>query len=194
MESELADITYFSVGHSDLRSQWQVARLLKRIRRVAFPGPHSKIIHPRIYQTDRLPTQIVALYLWLISRAFPVRSALLAKMGVQRLHACICVSVVSLFARNDGEIGLAIVGRALRDEFLEAQLLDGRRVGALGDVAILRCVSAWGLDDADGVNVRSAFTHMANNLIRRVPGKDSQRLKRMTVAWDDDFLASLIVP
>jgi predicted transposase YbfD/YdcC len=34
--------------------------------------------------------------------------------------------------------------------------------------------------------------HMANNLIRRAPGKDSQRLKRMTAAWDDDFLASLI--
>lgn len=34
--------------------------------------------------------------------------------------------------------------------------------------------------------------HMANNLIRRAPGKDSQRLKRMTAAWDDDFLATLI--
>ncbi len=34
--------------------------------------------------------------------------------------------------------------------------------------------------------------HMANNLIRRAPGKDSQRLKRMTALWDDDFLASLI--
>ena len=34
--------------------------------------------------------------------------------------------------------------------------------------------------------------HMANNLIRKAPGKDSQRLKRMTAAWDDDFLASLI--
>jgi predicted transposase YbfD/YdcC len=36
--------------------------------------------------------------------------------------------------------------------------------------------------------------HMANNLIRRAPGKDSQRLKRMTAAWDDDFLESLIAP
>jgi predicted transposase YbfD/YdcC len=35
---------------------------------------------------------------------------------------------------------------------------------------------------------------MANNLIRRAPGKDSQRLKRMTAAWDDDFLASLVAP
>lgn len=34
--------------------------------------------------------------------------------------------------------------------------------------------------------------HMAANLIRRAPGKDSQRLRRMTAAWDDDFLASLI--
>lgn len=34
--------------------------------------------------------------------------------------------------------------------------------------------------------------HMANNLIRKAPGKDSQRLKRMTAAWDDAFLASLI--
>lgn len=34
--------------------------------------------------------------------------------------------------------------------------------------------------------------HMANNLIRKAPGKDSQRLKRMTAAWDDDFLASLV--
>ena len=36
--------------------------------------------------------------------------------------------------------------------------------------------------------------HMANNLIRRAPGKDSQRLKRMTAAWDDEFLAALIAP
>jgi len=34
--------------------------------------------------------------------------------------------------------------------------------------------------------------HMANNLIRKSPGKDSQRLKRITAAWDDDFLASLV--
>ncbi|HTT82589.1 MAG TPA: ISAs1 family transposase [Rhizomicrobium sp.] len=34
--------------------------------------------------------------------------------------------------------------------------------------------------------------HMANNLIRRAPGKDSQRLRRMTASWDDDFLASLV--
>ncbi len=34
--------------------------------------------------------------------------------------------------------------------------------------------------------------HVASNLIRKAPGKDSQRLKRMTAAWDDDFLASLV--
>jgi predicted transposase YbfD/YdcC len=44
-------------------------------------------------------------------------------------------------------------------------------------------------------NAPANFTtlkHMANNLIRKAPGKDSQRLKRMTAAWDDDFLASLV--
>jgi hypothetical protein len=34
--------------------------------------------------------------------------------------------------------------------------------------------------------------HMALNLIRGAPGKDSFRLKRKIAAWDDDFLASLI--
>lgn len=34
--------------------------------------------------------------------------------------------------------------------------------------------------------------HMASNLIRKAPGKDSQRLKRMTASWDDEFLASLV--
>jgi predicted transposase YbfD/YdcC len=44
-------------------------------------------------------------------------------------------------------------------------------------------------------NAPANFTtikHMAQNLIRIAPGKDSQRLKRKTAAWDDDFLASLI--
>jgi predicted transposase YbfD/YdcC len=44
-------------------------------------------------------------------------------------------------------------------------------------------------------NAPANFTtlkHMANNLIRKAPGKDSQRLKRITAAWDDDFLASLV--
>jgi predicted transposase YbfD/YdcC len=34
--------------------------------------------------------------------------------------------------------------------------------------------------------------HIALNLIRKAPGKDSFRLKRKVAAWDDDFLASLI--
>lgn len=34
--------------------------------------------------------------------------------------------------------------------------------------------------------------HMAQNLIRRAPGKTSMRLKRKTAGWDDDYLAGLI--
>jgi len=34
--------------------------------------------------------------------------------------------------------------------------------------------------------------HMAHNLIRKAPGKDSLRLRRKIAAWDDEFLASLI--
>lgn len=34
--------------------------------------------------------------------------------------------------------------------------------------------------------------HMASNILRRAPGKDSLRVKRKIAAWDDDFLASLI--
>lgn len=44
-------------------------------------------------------------------------------------------------------------------------------------------------------NAPANFTtlkHMANNFFRRTPGKDSQRLKRKTAGWDDDYLASLI--
>ena len=33
---------------------------------------------------------------------------------------------------------------------------------------------------------------MAQNLIRKAPGKDLLRLRRKTAAWDDDFLASLL--
>jgi len=39
----------------------------------------------------------------------------------------------------------------------------------------------------------TTIKHMAHNLIRKAPGKDSLRLRRKTAAWDDDFLASLIV-
>jgi len=38
----------------------------------------------------------------------------------------------------------------------------------------------------------TTLKHMAINLTRRAPGKDSLRLKRKVAAWDDDFLASLI--
>jgi hypothetical protein len=38
----------------------------------------------------------------------------------------------------------------------------------------------------------TTLKHMAQNLIRKAPGKDSQRLRRKTAAWDDDFLASLV--
>jgi hypothetical protein len=44
-------------------------------------------------------------------------------------------------------------------------------------------------------NALANFTtlkHMANNLIRKAPGKDCQRLKRKTAGWDDEFLASLV--
>jgi hypothetical protein len=34
--------------------------------------------------------------------------------------------------------------------------------------------------------------HMAHNLIRKAPGKDSLRLRRKLATWDDNFLASLI--
>jgi predicted transposase YbfD/YdcC len=38
----------------------------------------------------------------------------------------------------------------------------------------------------------TTLKHMAYNLIRRAPGKDSLRLKRKVAAWDDEFLASLV--
>lgn len=38
----------------------------------------------------------------------------------------------------------------------------------------------------------TTLKHMAHNLIRKAPGKDSLRLKRKVAAWDDDFLARLI--
>jgi hypothetical protein len=44
-------------------------------------------------------------------------------------------------------------------------------------------------------NAPAYFTtlkHMAHNLTRRAPGKDSLRLRRKTAAWDDDYLASLV--
>ncbi|MGH8598276.1 MAG: ISAs1 family transposase, partial [Gammaproteobacteria bacterium] len=44
-------------------------------------------------------------------------------------------------------------------------------------------------------NAPANFTtikHMAHNLTRKAPGKDSIRLRRKTAAWDDDYLASLV--
>src|SRR5271157_1541414 len=38
----------------------------------------------------------------------------------------------------------------------------------------------------------TTLKHMAHNLLRKVPGKDSLRSRRKIAAWDDDFLASLI--
>ena len=38
----------------------------------------------------------------------------------------------------------------------------------------------------------TTLKHMAHNLIRKAPGKDSLRLRRKVAAWDDQFLASLI--
>ena len=39
----------------------------------------------------------------------------------------------------------------------------------------------------------TTIKHMAHNLIRKAPGKDSLRVRRKVAAWDDDFLASLII-
>jgi predicted transposase YbfD/YdcC len=36
----------------------------------------------------------------------------------------------------------------------------------------------------------TTIKHMAHNLIRRAPGKDSVRLGRKAAGWDDEFLAS----
>jgi predicted transposase YbfD/YdcC len=38
----------------------------------------------------------------------------------------------------------------------------------------------------------TTLRHMAHNIVRKAPGKDSLRLRRKTAAWDDDYLASLI--
>ena len=38
----------------------------------------------------------------------------------------------------------------------------------------------------------TTIKHIAHNLIRRAPGKESMRLKRKAAAWDDDFLAAMV--
>jgi predicted transposase YbfD/YdcC len=39
----------------------------------------------------------------------------------------------------------------------------------------------------------AVIRHMAHNLIRRAPGKQSLRVRRKAAGWDDDYLASLLV-
>jgi predicted transposase YbfD/YdcC len=39
----------------------------------------------------------------------------------------------------------------------------------------------------------TTIKHMAHNLLRTAPGKDAMRLRRKVAAWDDDFLAGLII-
>jgi len=39
----------------------------------------------------------------------------------------------------------------------------------------------------------ATLKHMANNLIRKAPGKHSLRLKRKTAGWDDEFLVSPVI-
>ena len=39
----------------------------------------------------------------------------------------------------------------------------------------------------------AAIGHMAQNPIRRAPGKQSLRLRRKAAGWDDGYLASLLV-
>ena len=43
-----------------------------------------------------------------------------------------------------------------------------------------------------GSALRGNQQHMAINLLRRPPGKQSLRGRRKAASWDDDFLASLI--
>lgn len=38
----------------------------------------------------------------------------------------------------------------------------------------------------------ATIRHIAHNLMRNAPGRDSMRLRRKTAAWDDEFLANMI--
>ena len=40
----------------------------------------------------------------------------------------------------------------------------------------------------------AVIKHIANNLLRASPGKESMRLKRRMAAWDDDFLTKVVAP
>ena len=81
------------------------------------------------------------------------------------------------------------------------------------DAKVLGCAvrAHWGIENGlhwvmdmvfrdDECRIRNAnapanfatIKHMASNLLRRAPGKDSLRVKRKLAAWDDDYLAALI--
>ncbi len=53
-------------------------------------------------------------------------------------------------------------------------------------------------DDECRVRIQNApanfvtLRHMAHNLARKAPGKDSIRLRRKTASWDDEYLVSLV--
>ncbi|MEO1608907.1 MAG: ISAs1 family transposase [Pseudomonadota bacterium] len=40
----------------------------------------------------------------------------------------------------------------------------------------------------------ATIKHIASNLLRAAPGKESMRVKRRIAAWDEDFLASVLAP
>ena len=41
--------------------------------------------------------------------------------------------------------------------------------------------------------LRHALKHMAANLARKAPGRDSVRLRLKTAAWDDDYLHAKLI-
>jgi hypothetical protein len=43
-----------------------------------------------------------------------------------------------------------------------------------------------------GAFSHTTIKHMAHNLLRTAPSKDSLRLRRKIAAWDDEFLAKLV--
>ena len=48
------------------------------------------------------------------------------------------------------------------------------------------------LRTANGPKNMATVKHMALNLIKSAPGKDSLRVKRKAAGWDDDFLLDII--
>ena len=62
---------------------------------------------------------------------------------------------------------------------------------------LIKFLASWGISWIlkIRVNAPANFTtlkHMASNLLRRAPGKDSLHVKRRGAARHEDFLASLI--